>query len=37
MLMKDRMVLLHAYKKKGNKAPMHEIEVAEKRLKEVMP
>jgi phage-related protein len=30
------MVLLHAYKKQGNKAPAHEIAVAEQRMREVL-
>lgn len=30
------MMLLHAYKKQGQKIPKHELEVAKKRLKEVL-
>jgi phage-related protein len=30
------MVLLHAYKKKGRKAPVKEIETAIRRMKEVL-
>jgi len=29
------MILLHAYKKQSQKAPKKEIEIAEKRMKEV--
>jgi phage-related protein len=32
----DRMVLLHAYKKRGQKAPIREIETALRRMSEVM-
>jgi len=35
-LKKDTMVLLHAYKKQSQKAPKNEIEIALKRLKEVL-
>jgi phage-related protein len=30
------VVLLHAYRKQGQKAPMHELETARRRLKEVL-
>ena len=32
----EKMVLLHAYKKKTQKAPTNEINIAEKRMKEVI-
>lgn len=32
----ELMVLLHAYKKQGRKAPVHEIETALRRMKEVL-
>lgn len=32
----DEMVLLHAYRKQGQKAPKHELDVARKRLKEAL-
>jgi len=32
----ERMVLLHAYKKRGQKAPIHEIETALRRMSEIM-
>ena len=32
----NTMVLLHAYKKQGQKAPQHEIETALRRMKEVL-
>ncbi|MEK6815410.1 MAG: type II toxin-antitoxin system RelE/ParE family toxin [Nitrospirota bacterium] len=31
-----RLILLHAYRKKTQKAPLREIEVAERRMKEVL-
>jgi phage-related protein len=31
------MVLLHAYKKQGQKAPKRELDVARKRMKEILP
>jgi len=34
MLAPDHMHVLHSYKKQGQKAPKHELEVARKRLKE---
>ncbi|HLG18758.1 MAG TPA: type II toxin-antitoxin system RelE/ParE family toxin [Bdellovibrionota bacterium] len=37
MLAASEMYVLHAYKKKTSKAPPREIEVARKRLKEVLP
>ncbi len=36
MLESDLMHVLHAYKKQGQKAPIRELEVAKKRLKEVL-
>lgn len=33
----DEMILLHAYKKQGQKLPLREREVALKRMKEVLP
>ncbi|MBI3016677.1 MAG: type II toxin-antitoxin system RelE/ParE family toxin [Deltaproteobacteria bacterium] len=36
MLSLDYMHVLHSYKKQGQKAPKHELEVARKRLKEVL-
>ena len=36
MLSLDHMHVLHSYKKQGQKAPKHELEVARKRLKEVL-
>ena len=36
VLKRDRMVLLHAYKKRGQKAPVSEIETALRRMSEVM-
>lgn len=36
MISQEEMVLLHAYRKQGKKAPKHELEVARKRLKEVL-
>ena len=33
---KETLVLLHAYKKQSQKAPIKEIEIAEKRLLEVL-
>ncbi len=35
-LRRDTLVLLHAYKKQSQKAPKKEIEIAEKRLMEVL-
>ena len=35
-LQPDLIYVLHAYKKQGQKAPVHEIEVARKRMKEVL-
>ena len=35
-LQKEQLVLLHAYKKKTQKAPLREIAIAEKRLEEVL-
>ncbi|MBI5198373.1 MAG: type II toxin-antitoxin system RelE/ParE family toxin [Nitrospirae bacterium] len=32
----EMMVLLHAYKKQGQKAPAHELETALRRMKEVL-
>jgi phage-related protein len=32
----DHMHVLHSYKKQGQKAPSHELDVARKRLKEVL-
>lgn len=32
----DEIYVLHSYKKQGQKAPKHELEVARKRLKEVL-
>lgn len=32
----DSIYVLHSYKKQGNKAPKHELDVARKRLKEVL-
>ena len=37
MLEKDLMVWLHAFSKKTQKTPQKELEVARKRLKEVLP
>lgn len=36
MLKQELMVLLHAYKKQSQKAPNKEIEIAEKRMREVL-
>lgn len=36
MLASDQMYVLHAYRKQGQKAPVRELEVARKRLREVM-
>lgn len=36
MLASDEMMCLHAYKKQGQKAPKKELEIARKRLKEVL-
>lgn len=36
MLAQDQMYVLHAYKKQGQKAPKQELEIARKRLKEVL-
>ena len=36
MLSLDIMYVLHAYKKQGQKAPKQELEIARKRLKEVL-
>lgn len=36
MISQEEMVLLHAYRKQGQKAPKHELEVARKRLKEAL-
>lgn len=36
MLEPDLLYVLHAYRKQGQKAPRHELEVARKRLKEVL-
>lgn len=36
MLSLDEMYVLHWYKKKGQRAPKHELEVARRRLKEVL-
>jgi len=32
----DEIVLLHAYLKKSQKAPAHEVAVAEKRMREIL-
>ncbi len=34
MIEREMMILLHAYKKQGQKAPRHEIETALRRMKE---
>jgi phage-related protein len=36
MLSKELMMVLHSYKKQGQKAPLRELEIARKRLKEVL-
>lgn len=36
VVVKNEMVLLHAYQKKSQKAPKKEIELAEKRMKEIL-
>jgi phage-related protein len=36
MISSEKMMCLHAYKKQGQKAPKKELEVARKRLKEVL-
>lgn len=36
LIERDHMVWLHAFKKKSQKAPLHELETAEKRMKEVL-
>ena len=36
MVQQEEMVLLHAYKKQGQKLPLRELEVALKRMKEVL-
>ncbi|MBI4041498.1 MAG: type II toxin-antitoxin system RelE/ParE family toxin [Deltaproteobacteria bacterium] len=36
MLSSDHLHVLHSYKKQGQKAPKHELDVARKRLKEVL-
>ena len=36
MVASDEMMCLHAYRKQGQKAPKRELEVARKRLKEVL-
>jgi len=35
MLSRKEMYALHAYKKQGQKAPIRELDIARKRLKEV--
>ncbi|MBS0352051.1 MAG: type II toxin-antitoxin system RelE/ParE family toxin [Proteobacteria bacterium] len=34
--MRDKLVLLHGYKKKSHKAPLNELVIAEKRMEEVL-
>lgn len=36
MLSPDTLYVLHSYRKQGQKAPVHELNVARKRLKEVL-
>ncbi len=36
LIMGPTMVLLHAYKKQGQRAPIRELEVARKRMREVL-
>ena len=36
VIVKNEMVLLHAYQKKSQKAPKKEIELAKKRMKEIL-
>jgi phage-related protein len=36
MLRRDEMYVLHAYQKKGQKAPVRELDVARKRMREVL-
>ena len=36
MILQDLMYVLHSYKKQGQKAPKRELEVARKRLKEIL-
>jgi len=36
LLATDHMHVLHSYKKQGQKAPLRELEVARRRLKEVL-